>query len=196
MPKLKPFVKGFFTNIFCLILIGVILWVHFLILHSEDLTDVDFGDIRDAPPKDILFRANEVINSGRSFQCSEAALNQYLGVLIKGSENKLIDNLLSFDKVAIRLRDGEFDLILIRRFNDKPLTFSARFRVVSGEKGIEISVKSGRFGRLHVPGGFVSLLYPGILNIVEILEQEKEMLTRPISVTIRKDWLTLTQRKR
>ena len=47
-----------------------------------------------------------------------------------------------------------------------------------------------------MPGGFVSLLYPGILNIVEILEQEKEMLTRPISVTIRKDWLTLTQRKR
>ena len=28
-----------------------------------------------------------------------------------------------------------------------------------------------------MPGGFVSLLYPGILNIVEILEQER-MLTR------------------
>ena len=27
-----------------------------------------------------------------------------------------------------------------------------------------------------MPGGFVSLLYPGILNIVEILEQEKKCL--------------------
>ena len=150
------------------------------------------GDVRDAPPKDILFRANEVINSGRPFECSEAALNQYLGVLIKGSENKLIEDLLSFDRVAIRLRDGEFDLILIRRFNDNPLTFSARFQNISGEKGIEISVKWEDFKDQYVPEGAVSLLYH-ILNIVEILEQEKEMLTRPISVTIRKDWLTLTE---
>ena len=196
MPRLRSFVKGCLTNIFCLIIIGVIIWIHFLILSGEDLSDVDFGEDIKSPPRDILFRANEVINSGRSFECSERALNQYLGASILGKEINSIAKYIRFERVAVRLRDGEFDLILIRRINEKRLTFSARFQIVSNMKGIEISVKSGKFGNLHVPGGFVSLLYPSVLSVTELLEKEKEMLTRPISVTIKKDWLRLAQRNK
>jgi len=34
------------------------------------------------------------------------------------------------------------------------------------------------------------------LSVTELLEKEKEMLTRPISVTIKKDWLRLAQRNK
>ena len=115
MPRLRPFVKGCLTNVFCLIIIGVIIWIHFLIISGEDLSDVDFGEDIKSPPRDILFRANEVINSGRSFECSERALNQYLGSSILGKEINSIAKFINFERVAVRLRDGEFDLILIRR---------------------------------------------------------------------------------
>ena len=109
MPRLRPFVKGCLTNIFCLIIIGVIIWIHFLILSGEDLSDVDFGEDIKSPPRDILFRANEVINSGRPFECSERALNQYLGASILGKEINSIAKYIRFERVAVRLRDGEFD---------------------------------------------------------------------------------------
>lgn len=194
MPKLKPVVKVFVSNLFCLIVILLITWVHLLIFSAEDLTNIDLGGNYNKSPKDILFRVRKEINSGRTFECSESALNQYLNSVILGKENELFSKLVKFDSVAVRLEEDEFDLIIIREFNGEPLTFSAKFKVVSTNKGIEISVKSGKFGKLNVPGGFVSLLYPGIVSIADLFEVEKEMLSRPISITLKRNWLQLEQR--
>ena len=120
------------------------------------------------------------------------AMNRFKIVL--GKENETFSKLVKFDSVAVRLEEDEFDLIIIRKLNGEPLTFSAKFKVVSTNKGIEISVQSGKFGKLNVPGGFVSLLYPGIVSIADLLEVEKEMLSRPISITLKRNWLQLQQR--
>ncbi|MBD29151.1 MAG: hypothetical protein CMO38_07880 [Verrucomicrobiaceae bacterium] len=195
MPRLKPFVKVFISNLFCLIVILVIAWVHLLIFSAEDLSDVDLGDNANRSPNDILLRVKEALDNGSDFECSEAALNQYLNSVIVGKEKEPFSELVKFNSLAVRLEDGAFDLIIIRKLNELPLTFSAKFNVVSTMRGIEITVRSGKFGRLNVPGGFVSLLYPGIVGISDLFDSEKEMLSRPISITLKENWLQLKQRR-
>jgi len=39
------------------------------------------------------------------------------------------------------------------------------------------------------------LLYPGIVGISDLFDSEKEMLSRPISITLKENWLQLKQRR-
>ncbi len=57
-------------------------------------------------------------------------------------------NLLSLEVLFVRLLEGGFDLVFVRNILGKTFTSSVRFVMSSTDSGIEIRVKSGRYGML------------------------------------------------
>ena len=85
-----------FIHAFSLSLLCGIVWVHALILTPEAVEDINGREFNNKVPKDLLDQIVAAIDSGNSFECSEEALNQYLGSIINVREpekiGKFIEN--------------------------------------------------------------------------------------------------------
>lgn len=183
-----------FIHAFSLSLICGIVWVHALILTPEAVEDINGREFNNKVPKDLLDQIVAAIDSGNSFECSEEALNQYLGSIINVREPEKIGKFIEFDGLFVRLLEGEFDLVFIRKIFGKVVTSSVRFAMNSTSSGIEIKVKSGRYGMLQVPSRFMNLMRSGIMNVGKVLGIEKKVLSRPLLVKLKDGWIRLDPR--
>jgi hypothetical protein len=189
-------VKLVFFHTFHLSLILGIVWIHILILSPEALEDIEGQKFNNKVPKDLLDQVVATIDSGNSFECSEEALNQYLGSIISVKESERIGQFIEFKGLFVRLLEGEFDLIFVREAFGKTVTSSVRFTMRSKDSGIEIKVKAGKYGKLQVPSGFMNLMRSGIMRVGNVLGIEKKILSRPLSVKLRDGWIRLDPRLR
>ena len=183
-----------FIHAFSLSLICGIVWVHALILTPEAVEDINGREFNNKVPKDLLDQIVAAIDSGNSFECSEEALNQYLGSIINVREPEKISKFIEFDGLFVRLLEGEFDLVFIRKIFGKVVTSSVRFAMNSTSSGIEIKVKAGKYGMLQVPSGFMNLMRSGIMNVGKVLGVEKKVLSRPLLVKLKDGWIRLDPR--
>jgi hypothetical protein len=165
--------------------------VHVLILTPESVEDINGREFNNKVPKDLLDQIVAAIDSGNSFECSEEALNQYLGSIINVRESEKIGKFIEFDGLFVRLLEGEFDLVFIRKIFGKIVTSSVSFTMNSTSTGIEIKVKTGRYGMLQVPSGFMNLMRSGIMNVGKVLGVEKKVLSRPLLVKLKDGWIRL-----
>ena len=175
------------------VILGIV-WVHILILLPESLEDIEGQKFNNKVPKDLLDQVVAAIDSGNSFECSEEALNQYLGSIISAKESDGIGQFIQFKGLFVRLLEGQFDLIFVREAFGNTFTSSVRFTMSSKDSGIEIKVRSGRYGNLQVPGGFMNLMRSGIMRVGNVLGIEKKILSRPLSVKLRDGWIRLDPR--
>ena len=189
-------VKLVFFHTFHLSLILGIVWIHILILSPEALEDIEGQKFNNKVPKDLLDQVVATIDSGNSFECSEEALNQYLGSIISVKESERIGQFIEFKGLFVRLLEGEFDLIFVREAFGKTVTSSVRFTMRPKDSGIEIKVKAGKYGKLQVPSGFMNLMRSGIMRVGNVLGIEKKILSRPLSVKLRDGWIRLDPRLR
>lgn len=189
-------VKLVFFHAFNLSLIFGIVWIHILILSPEALEDIKGRKLHNKAPKDLLDQVVAAIDSGNSFECSEEALNQYLGSIINAKESEKIGQFIEFKGLFVRLLEDELDLVFVREIFGKIVTSSVRFAMSSTDSGIEIKVKAGRYGMLQVPGGFMNLMRSSIMRVGNVLEAEKKILSRPLSVKLRDGWIRLDPRSR
>jgi len=189
-------VKLVFFHAFNLSLIFGIVWIHILILSPEALEDIKGRKLHNKAPKDLLDQVVAAIDSGNSFECSEEALNQYVGSIINAKESEKIGQFIEFKGLFVRLLEDELDLVFVREIFGKIVTSSVRFAMSSTDSGIEIKVKAGRYGMLQVPGGFMNLMRSSIMRIGNVLEAEKKILSRPLSVKLRDGWIRLDPRSR
>lgn len=189
-------VKLVFFHAFNLSLIFGIVWIHILILSPEALEDIKGRKLHNKAPKDLLDQVVAAIDSGNSFECSEEALNQYVGSIINAKESEKIGQFIEFKGLFVRLLEDELDLVFVREIFGKIVTSSVRFAMSSTDSGIEIKVKAGRYGMLQVPGGFMNLMRSSIMRVGNVLEAEKKILSRPLSVKLRDGWIRLDPRSR
>ena len=162
----RPRFRAVFVHAFSLSLIFGIVWIHILSLSPESV-------------EDLLGQVVAAIDSGNSFEFSEEALNQYIGSIINVRELEEIQKLSEFKGLFVRLLEGGFDLVFVRNVFGKTFTSSVRFVMDSTDSGIEIRVKSGRYGMLQVPSGFMNLMRSGIMGVGNVLGVEKKILSRP-----------------
>jgi len=165
-------------------------------LSPEALEDIKGRKLHNKAPKDLLDQVVAAIDSGNSFECSEEALNQYLGSIINAKESEKIGQFIEFKGLFVRLLEDELDLVFVREIFGKIVTSSVRFAMSSTDSGIEIKVKAGRYGMLQVPGGFMNLMRSSIMRVGNVLEAEKKILSRPLSVKLRDGWIRLDPRSR
>ena len=192
----RPRFRAAFVHAFSLSLIFGIVWIHILILSPESVEDIEGREFNDKVPKDLLDQVVAAIDSGNSFEFSEEALNQYIGSIINVRESEEIQKLSEFKGLFVRLLEGGFDLVFVRNIFGKTFTSSVRFVMDSTDSGIEIRVKSGRYGMLQVPSGFMNLMRSGIMGVGNVLGVEKKILSRPLLVKLKDGWIRLDPRSR
>lgn len=192
----RPRFRAAFVHAFSLSLIFGIVWIHILILSPESVEDIEGREFNDKVPKDLLDQVVAAIDSGNSFEFSEEALNQYIGSIINVRESEEIQKLSEFKGLFVRLLEGGFDLVFVRNVFGKTFTSSVRFVMGSTDSGIEIRVKSGRYGMLQVPSGFMNLMRSGIMGVGNVLGVEKKILSRPLLVKLKDGWIRLDPRSR
>jgi len=192
----RPRFRTVFIHSFSLSLIFGIVWIHILILSPESFEDIEGRKFNDKVPKDLLDQVAAAIDSGNSFECSEEALNQYIGSIINVRESEEIEKFTKFRGLFVRLLEGGFDLVFVRNILGKTFTSSVRFVMSSTDSGIEIRVKSGRYGMLQVPSGFMNLIRSGIMSVGNVLWVEKKILSRPLLVKLKDGWIRLDPRSR
>ena len=132
--------KNFSKNIVLWIIIGLLLVTLFNLFRgsstNRSIPQISFSDFLAA------------IDSGNSFECSEEALNQYLGSIINVREPEKIGKFIEFDGLFVRLLEGEFDLVFIRKIFGKVVTSSVRFAMNSTSSGNV--ARPGRFEKLNL----------------------------------------------
>ena len=192
----RPRFRAVFVHAFSLSLIFGIVWIHILILSPESVEDIEGREFNDKVPKDLLDQVVAAIDSGNSFEFSEEALNQYIGSIINVRESEEIQKLSEFKGLFVRLLEDGFDLVFVRNIFGKTFTSSVRFVMGSTDSGIEIRVKSGRYGMLQVPSGFMNLMRSGIMGVGNVLGVEKKILSRPLLVKLKDGWIRLDPRSR
>ncbi len=193
---LRPRFRAAFVNTFSLSLILGIVWIHILIFSPERFEDIEGRLFNNKVPKDFLDQVVAAIDSGNSFECSEEALNQYISSIINVRESEGTEKFSKFNGLFVRLLEGEFDLVFVRDIFGKTFTSSVRFVMGSTDSGIEIRVKSGRYGMLQVPSGFMNLMRSGIMSVGNVLGVEKKILSRPLLVKLKDGWIQLDPRSR
>ena len=165
----------------------------------EDLDDIDgrtAGDqeqrvVAPVPPTDLLQQVKEAVVSGQNFECSEEALNHYLRSVLEAREANGLDIFAEFRGLWIRLNEGSFELVFERQVLGLPSTVSAELRILRVEDRYMIEAVGGKFGRLSVPKGFLTLIKGGIENVGSVFEAEKKVLSRSGALTISDGWLRL-----
>ncbi|MBT7981782.1 MAG: hypothetical protein HN584_04375 [Akkermansiaceae bacterium] len=193
---IRPRFRAVLVHALSLSLIFGIVWIHVLILSPEQFEDIKGRKFNDKVPKDLLDQVVAAIDSGNSFECSEEALNQYMGSIINVIESEEIKKFSKFNGLFVRLLEGEFDLVFVREVFGKTFTSSVRFVMGSTDSGIEIRVKSGRYGMLQVPSGFMNLMRSSIMGVGNVLGVEKKILSRPLLVKLKDGWIQLDPRSR
>ena len=164
-------------------------WSLFLISQPQDLSDLA-RNVEAAPPGRVMkVVLKNAIDRGYPVTLSETEINEWLGRTLTVKQGGLLESKASFDRVWVRLEDGIAEVIMARKFMDKPFTVSMFLQVeqLEGPKGVTTEVKlhgglyhpdlpnpprGGRFGQLVVPQGFLLLVMPAYQNLAAIFPDE------------------------
>jgi hypothetical protein len=173
-----------------LVPLGLVVALMF-IYTPENLEDIAGRESGGLAPVDLLQRVKDAVVSGQDFECSEEALNQYVQSVLEAHEAEGFDIFAEFRGLWIRLNEGSFDLVFERQVLGLPSTVSAELRISRVGDRYMIEAVGGKFGRLRVSRGCMSLIKGGIENVGSVFEAEKGVLSRAGGLTISDGWLRL-----
>lgn len=166
-----------------------------LIFMPQSLADIDRTDGDGIVTGDLLEKANRAILSGRSFKCSEKALNDHLRLVINAREADGFEIFSEFKRLLVQLNENSIEIIFERDVLGMTSTVSAQLAIKVFTEGsakmTEVKVIGGKFGSLPVTRNFVGLIRKALLNVGNVLVPEKEMLSHLGGITIRDGWLIL-----
>ena len=166
----------------------------FLIAQPQDLSDLGgYGPAaRNAPVKDMKAVLKNSIDRGFPVTLSEADINNWLGRTLVAKQGGLLASQITFERVWVRLEEGYAEVIMERKFMNKPFTVSMFLKIekLEGPKGVMTEIKldggpyhpdvpkpprGGRFGQLVVPQGFLILIMPAYEKLAALFHEEKNL---------------------
>lgn len=133
---------------------------------------------------DLLERAEAAIDAGLAFQATEAEINRHIQAVLEAREADGFELFSTFEGLWVRLGEGGFDLIFERDFLGLDSTVAARIVIETSDSGHRIDAQGGRFGRLPVPRGALSLIRDGLESAGKVFLPEKDVLSRSGELTI------------
>lgn len=166
-----------------------------LIFLPQSLADIDrTGDGR-ILASDLLEQTNRAILGGRSFKCSEKALNDHLRLVVNAREARGFEIFSEFKSLLVRLNDDSLEIVFERDVLGFTTTVSAELTIKMFTEGsgkmTEVKVIGGKFGSLPVSKNFVGLIRKELENVAKVLAPEKEVLSCLGGIIVRDGWLIL-----
>ena len=161
------------------------------ITRSQDLTDIGgYGQAQSGiPAPDLKTVLKNSLDRGYPVILSETQINQWLGRTLAAKQTGLLAQLVTFERVWVRLEDGYAEVIIERKIMKQPFTVSMFLKVeqIEGPKGMRTEVamhggrfqsdlpqplRGGRFGQLVVPQGFLLLVLPSFKQLASLFHEE------------------------
>ncbi len=161
------------------------------ISRSQDLTDIGGYDQTKttAPVPEMKVVLQNSLNRGHPVTLTETQINQWLARTLVAKQSGLLAQLVSLDRVWVRLEEGYAEVIMERHIMKQPFTVSMFFKVQKKQraKGLRTEVnmhggpyhpylpqplRGGRFGQLVVPQGFLLLVLPSYKQLASLFHEE------------------------
>ena len=166
-----------------------------LIFLPQSLADIDRTGGGRILASDLLEQTNRAILGGRSFKCSEKALNDHLRLVVNAREARGFEIFSEFKSLLVRLNDDSLEIVFERDVLGFTTTVSAELTIKMFTEGsgkmTEVKVIGGKFGSLPVSKNFVGLIRKELENVAKVLAPEKEVLSCLGGIIVRNGWLIL-----
>lgn len=163
----------------------------FFIAQPQDLSDIGgyAPTAKPAPVREMKPVLKNALDRGYAVTLTETEINHWLGRTLTTKQGGLLADRVSLERVWVRLNEGHAEVIMERKFMDRPFTVSMFLQVeqAQGAKGVQTEVllhggpyhtslpkppKGGRFGRLVVPQGFLLLVMPSYRKLANVFQEE------------------------
>lgn len=184
-------------------------------VQPQDLTDLSDPALnaKAAPVRDMKAVLKSSIDRGYPLTLQQTEINQWLARTLRTRQGGFLKEKVTFDRVWIRLEEGQVEIVMERHFLGKPFTVSMFCQVerLEGPQGefTEIQMhggpyhpdfpkppRGGRFGNLVIPQGFLILVMPAYKKLAELFPEEIELALREMSrITLEKGQIVLDPRE-
>ncbi len=185
--------RGFFFYLgvtFVAVTITGLVAALFLISLPQSLDDVDGLDSVETSGRDVAAVLRESQQRQIPVTLTEKDINRWLARTLEVEQGGMLGGSLEFKQLAVRLTEGQAEVVMVRELAGHTLTFSSFFSVEQKRRGdglrTEMNIHAGpqrrlpavlmggRFGRLVVPQGFLRTVMPAYENLADALAEELE----------------------
>lgn len=187
----------------------------YYVTQPQDLTDLGGYQPggKTAQGRDLKAVLKSSIERGYPLTLSETDINNWLGNTLIPKQDGLLGTEAKFDRVWVRLQEGQAEIIMARTLMGKSFTVSmyVQLEEMEDDKGKLLDVRphggpyhpdfphppqGGRFGKLVVPQGFLHLVLPAYRKLAEAFPEEIELaFTKMHRIRIEKGQMILDPRE-
>lgn len=160
----------------------------FLMIQPQSLGDIDGLDGSDSDGRDVAAVLRESQQRQIPVTLTEEEINHWLAGTLEVKQGGMFGKSMEFKRVAVRLTDGQAEVVMERELASRPFTVSMfvsieqvrdgdRLRTElnlhgSARRSLPAVLMGGRFGRMIVPQGFLRLVVPSYESLAEALLEE------------------------
>jgi hypothetical protein len=163
----------------------------YFITQPQDLSDIDgYGPLPvAAPDRNMQEVLQNSIKRGYPLTLTEMEINHWLGRKLVVKQGGLLADVVSLERVWVRLTDGQAEIVMERKILGRLFTVSMFLQIqqTQGPKNIATEVllhggpyhellprptRGGRFGKLVIPQGFLIMVLPAYQKLAAVFNEE------------------------
>lgn len=163
----------------------------FFVVVPQDLSDIGgYAPVTsEESSRDLKAVLRAALDRGHKLTLSETEINRWLSRTLTAKQGGPLAGNVSMERVCVRLEDGVAEVIMERKAFGRPFTISMFIKVEQSEGNIGLRTvvhrhggqyspnlskpkRGGRFGRLVVPQGFLTLVLPAYAQLAEVYREE------------------------
>lgn len=188
----KMSLTGKLFRLLILVVCSGIMFVVYLIMQPQKLSDIDGHDSSEAPSRNLQEVLTKAVEGNYSVTLSEEEINRMLQSELVANQKGALSSDASIKKVLVRLKQDLAEIIIVREVFGRDITVSMYLQIEQNEDEDGISTKihlhrgefekksplpniGGRFGKFSIPQGFLRAVYPDYAKIADVLAPEIDL---------------------
>lgn len=128
------------------------------------------------------------LSSGQNLTVTEEDINGYLAATLKARQGGPLADRAPLRRVAVRLRDGNFHVVLVREILGREHSVAVRLTPsqtgAGGERVWSVQPSGGSIGKLPIAGGLVALALHPVNQLAAIYRDELKILRHASSIRV------------
>lgn len=181
--------QGGFLAALTVLMMLVFAFLYFQAYQAESLDDVDgYNAPAGTTVRNLKSLLAVGLSSGKNLTVTEKEINAYLSATLHARQAGPLASKASISGVAVRLVDGQFQLIIARQLFGRPHTVAMNFdlsQIKEGNASVwQVQADGGRIGRLPVNGGLLRLILKPVGQIGSAYAGELKILRHASSVRV------------
>lgn len=128
------------------------------------------------------------LSSGKHMTVTEEQINGYIAATLKIKQDGSLGSRASIEQVAVRLKDGEVHVVIVRKLFGRPHTVAVH--LVPAQEGTtdkpvwSVQPSGGKVGKLPVAGGLLQLVMAPVFQVGRVYSDELRILKYASSLRV------------